>query len=98
MRLRPGLQTLLVSFLLRVSRAGAGKSSAGFERSLTLKTVFLVCVGAGVNACLLLEDEPVESFEVTFQAGGDQDHCMYQQGQDAVVNVSQGDLTCASIG
>ena len=51
-----------------------------------------------MNACLWLKDGPAEPFEVTFKAGSDQDHCMYQRGQDATFNVSHSGITCAPVG
>ena len=51
-----------------------------------------------MNACLWLDKAPAEPYEVLFKAGGDQDHCMYQDGQDATVNVSSSGITCASVG
>lgn len=95
---RLGLQTLLATPLLRAIRADAGECFCRRQTILALNDDFSRSVAAGVNACLWLDKAPPEPYEVAFKAGSDQDHYMYNTGQDATVNVSQSGVTCVSVG
>ena len=66
--------------------------------SYILISNFLLWVAAFVNACVYLQIEPVQKFNVSFVSGSENDHCMIYGGRNATLEVSRAGFSCVSVG
>lgn len=87
----------IMSLRIIFSRFGVGLMAVATYFAIGEKPVF-AGASAHVHACIYLSAEPASAVEFKFTAGSENDTCMYANGNNESLKVSNSGLHCKSVG